>query len=159
MAANESVQKYYDALLASYDILTEAVSNANERGMKVSKQFVSDIAKGQREAIELGKKLAAEPTDLGQYFSSMMEATTAAQGRALAFTQVVYQEAAAAGSDARETVQKLVEANKETAQAAIELTRRFAASNPMTEAVRRSVEAMTPPKEKAAAPKKETAGV
>src|SRR5512143_1179818 len=116
--ANEQVQKYYDALIASYDILTDAVARANDRGLKVTQQFIADVAKGQREALELGKKLAGEPTDLGQFYSAVLEATTAAQGRALTFTQTAYQEALGAGTDARETVEKLVAANKETTQAA-----------------------------------------
>ena len=35
MAANEQVQKYYDALIASYDILVDAVGRANERGSRI----------------------------------------------------------------------------------------------------------------------------
>src|SRR6185312_10037633 len=72
MAANEPVQKYYEALIASYDILTDAVGKANERGLKVTRQFVSDVAKGQREALELGKRLAADPTDIGQYYTAVL---------------------------------------------------------------------------------------
>jgi len=114
--ANDQVQKYYDSLLASYDVLIDAVSKANERGFNVTKQFASDVARGQREAIELGKKLAAEPADISHVYAAVLEATTAAQGRALAFTQAAYQEALTAGGDAREVVRKLVEVNKETAR-------------------------------------------
>ena len=144
MAANETVQKYYDALIASYDILTDAVSRGNERGMKVSRQFAADVAKGQREALELGKKLAGEPTDVGQFYTAVLEATTAAQGRALTFTQTAYQEALGAGTEAREVIEKLVEANKETSQAALAAARSFATANPMADFVRRGYEAMQP---------------
>ncbi len=147
--ANETAQKYYDSLIASYDILVDAVTKANERGINVTKQFAADVAKGQREALELGKKLAGEPTDYGQFYTAVLEATTAAQGRALAFTQNAYQEALTASGDAREVVQKLVEANKETAQAAIEVTRTWATANPMADIVKKGFEAMQP----AAAPK------
>ena len=81
MASNEYVQKYYDSLIASYDLLVDAVAKANDRGIKVSKQLATDVAKGQREALELGRKLAAEPSDLGQFYTAVLEATTAAQGR------------------------------------------------------------------------------
>lgn len=144
MAANEQVQKYYDALIASYDILTDAIGKANERGLKVTKQFVTDVAKGQREALELGKKLAGDPSDLGQYYTAVLEATTAAQGRALAFTQAAYEEALGASGDARKTVEKLVEANKETAQAAVEVARTWAAANPVADALRKGAEAFNP---------------
>jgi hypothetical protein len=143
MAANEPVQKYYDALIASYDILTDALAKAGERGIKVTQQFATDVAKGQREALELGKKLAGEPTDLGQYYTAVLEATTAAQGRALAFTQAAYQEALGVGGDARDTVEKLVAANKETAQAAVEVARKWTAANPMADVIRKGMENMT----------------
>ena len=140
MAANEQVQKYYDALIASYDILTDAITKANERGLKVTKQFATDVAKGQREALELGRKLASEPTDAGQFYTAVLEATTAAQGRALTFTQVAYEEALGAGGDTRQTVEKLVEANRETAQAAVEVARKWSTANPMVDVVRKNME-------------------
>jgi len=144
MAANEQVQKYYDALIASYDILTDAIGKANDRGLKVTRQFVTDVAKGQREALELGKKLAGDPTDLGQYYTAVLEATTAAQGRALTFTQAAYEEALGVSSDARKTVEKLVEANKETAQAAVEVARTWATTNPVADVFRKGAEAFNP---------------
>ena len=140
MAANEPVQKYYNALIASYDILTDAITKANERGLKVTKQFATDVAKGQREALELGRKLASEPTDAGQFYTAVLEATTAAQGRALTFTQVAYEEALGAGGDTRQTVEKLVEANRETAQAAVEVARKWSTANPMVDVVRKNME-------------------
>lgn len=147
--ANEQAQKYFDTLIANYDIFVDAIEKANERGIKVAKELASDVVKGQREALELGKKFAGEPTDYAQYYTAVLEATTAAQGRALAFTQNAYQEALAASTDAREVVQQLVEANKATAQAAIEVAKNWAAANPMADMVKKGFEAMQP----AAAPK------
>lgn len=144
MAANDQVQKYYDALINSYDILVAAVEKANERGATVTRQFVADITKGQREALELGKRLASEPTDLGQYYTAVLEATTAAQGRALAFAQATYTEVLGASSDSRETMEKLVAANRETAEAAVEAFRNFTASNPMADVIRRNIESFAP---------------
>ena len=144
MAANDQVQKYYDALINSYDILVAAVEKANERGAKVTRQFVADITTGQREALELGKKLASEPTDIGQYYTAVLEATTAAQGRALAFAQAAYSEALGGGTDSREVMEKLVAANRETASAAVEAFRNFTVANPMVDAIRRNMESMAP---------------
>jgi hypothetical protein len=142
--ANDYAQKYFDALISNYDLITEAITKANERGLKVSQRFATDVAKGQREALELGKKLALSPNDVGQVYAALIESSTAAQGRALAFTQIAYQEALAAGVDARDTVQKLVEANNETTKAAVEFARAFATSNPFAEVVRQTMEAVTP---------------
>lgn len=143
MANSDPVQKYFDALLESYDILVDAIEKANERGLKVSRQFAADVVQGQREAIQLGKKIATEPTDIGQFYTAVLESSTEAQGRALNFAQVAYQEALAAGTDARETVEKLVSANQETAQAALEAAQSFAAANPFAEVVRKNMEAFT----------------
>ena len=144
MAANEQVQKYYEALIASYDILTAAVTSATERGLKVGSQFAKDVTKGQRDALELGKKLAtSQPNDLGQFYTAVLEATTAAQGRSLAFTQVLYQEALGAGDDSRQTIEKLVAANKATSQAAVDVARQWAAVNPFADFARKSAEAFT----------------
>lgn len=141
MPANDQVQKYYEALIASYDILTAAVTSATERGLKVGSQLAKDVTKGQRDALELGKKLAsAQPNDLGQFYTAVLEATTAAQGRSLAFTQVLYQEALGAGDDTRKTVEKLVAANKATTQAAVDVARQWAAMNPFAEFARKSAE-------------------
>jgi hypothetical protein len=142
--ANEPLQKYFDNLLTTYDILTEAVAKASERGLKISQQFATEVVAGQREAIALGKKLASEPTDVGQFYTAVLEATTAAQGRALTFAQANYQEALDAGTEARETFEKLVAANKETAESAIEAARSWAGANPMADALRRSWEAFNP---------------
>lgn len=157
MASNEYVQKYYDSLIASYDVLTDAIAKANDRGMKVTKQFATDVAKGQREALELGKKLAGEPSDLGQFYTAVLEATTAAQGRALAFTQTAYTEALGASGEAREVVEKLVQANQDTAKAAVEVARTWATANPMTDMIKKGFEAMQPAAAKTAKKEKTTA--
>lgn len=143
MAASEPVQKYFDALLTSYDIMTDAVTKAGDRGLKVSQQLAADVVRGQREAIELGKKLATnDAPDAGQFYSAVLEATTAAQSRALAFTQAAYQEALGSGTDARETIEKLVKANSATAKAAMDATKAWSASNPLADVFRKNMEMM-----------------
>lgn len=153
-ATAETVQKYYDALIEGYDLLVDAIEKANDRGIKVTRQLAADVIAGQRDALQLGKKLAAEPGDLGQFYAALLEATTAAQGRALAFTQVAYQEALASGADARELIQKLAEANRETAAAAVEVARQWAGANPFADVMKKSLEAFQAP---AAKQKKEKA--
>ncbi len=144
MATNDQAQKYYDALIQSYDILTEAVATASERGLKITKQFAADVARGQREALELGRKLSAEPTDLAQFYAAVLEATTTAQGRALSFSQAAYQEAVGASTDTRDTIQKLVEVNREASQAAVKAVQTWTTANPFAESFKRTMEAFTP---------------
>lgn len=145
MAEKTQVEKYYDSLIANYDVMVEALAKSSERGIKVSQHLAEDIARGQREALELGKKLATDTKDMSALYTALVEATTAAQGRALAFAQYTYQEASDSGVEARDYVQKLVEANRETAKAAVELAREWATANPMADYLRKGFEAMTPP--------------
>jgi hypothetical protein len=140
----DPVQKYFDSLVATYDILVDAVEKANERGLKVAQQLAADVVKGQRDAIELGRTFATQPGDIAGFYSALLGSTTEAQGRVLAFTQNAYQEAVAAGADARETVQKVVEANRETGRLAMEAFRSYAGTNPFAEAMTRAAEAFAP---------------
>ncbi len=144
MAANQPAQKYYDALIASYDILTDVLAKASDRGITVTRQFATDVAKGQREALELGRKLAAEPAEAGKYYTTILEATTAAEWRALAFAQLAFQQAIGASGEARATVEKLVEANRETALAAVEMARNWAALSPLADIMRKTMGATNP---------------
>jgi hypothetical protein len=144
MASNDQVGKYFDTLLANFDIVSAALTSASDRGIKVTRQVVDDAAASQREAIQLVRKVAADPSDLGKCYGAMLEAATSAQGRALALFQLAFQETVGASADARATFDKLVEANKDGAQAAAEMARTWAAANPMAELVRKGFEAVTP---------------
>ncbi len=144
MTANESLKKYLDALGASYELLGTAASSAGDRGVKIGKQFTDELMAGQREALELAKKLAADPASASNtYVSSVTESAVSAQTRALMFAQLAYQEAVSAGSEGREFAEKIAKANQATADAAIELTKSWAAFNPMAELFVRGMESAT----------------
>ncbi|WP_322796911.1 hypothetical protein [Tepidiforma sp.] len=144
MAATESLQKYYDTLIANYDILVEALEKASAHNLNVARQFASDVVAGQRQALELGKKLAAQPADLPAISAALFEATTAAQGRALSFAQAALQEALASGADTRELIQRLLEANREFAANSAELARQWMTLNPFAEMLKKGFEAFKP---------------
>jgi hypothetical protein len=86
---------------------------------------------------------------MGQFYTAVLEATTAAQGRALSFTQTAYQEALGASGEARDVVEKLVQANQETAKAAVEVARNWATANPMVDMMQKGYAAMQPSAPKA----------
>lgn len=145
MAGNDQAKKFYDNLIESYDVLVDSVSKATERGVKVTKQMSDDIAKGQRDLIELGKKVASEPGDVTQLYGALLETATAAQGRALAFSQLVYQESAGSGTDVRESFERLTKMSTETTAAAVDMARAFAGANPFAEVMAKGMEAFTAP--------------
>ena len=140
MSTNPEIERYFGALIESYDILTVALDKAGDRGIKTAKQLQRDLAKGQREALELSKKIAVDPSNVAVVWTGILEATVGAQSRALAFAQAAYQEAVATSSDARDTIEKLVNANRATADAAAELSRNWTAGNPFVEAFQKGLE-------------------
>ena len=65
--------KYFDALLASYDALANAIEQANERGLRISRQLLTDVTAAQRQALDLAKQVAANPSDTAAAYSAIME--------------------------------------------------------------------------------------
>jgi hypothetical protein len=137
-----ALQRYLQALSESYEVLAEATDKATDRNAKVTKRLSSEVMAGQREVLELAKKLAADPDHVASAsFAGVTEAAVAAQSRALAFAQMAYQEATGVSTEAREFAEKLAKANQETTAAAIELSRTWAGLNPFTEVFLKGFEA------------------
>ena len=96
MAQNQATEQYFEALLASYDALTTAIEQANERGIGLSRQLLADVTSAQRDALNLARKVAANPNDMASAYSAIMESAVAAQSQALEYTKSAYEEAVAA---------------------------------------------------------------
>ena len=121
MAKQETaVDKYFEALNDSYDAIIEAIKASNERGYRVSTTLLSEAQRGQREAVDLGKKFAEDPTDIGGFYRAMMESTTKAQGRALELARQMFSEISESGGETRETIEKVVRAQRSAGEAAVE---------------------------------------
>jgi hypothetical protein len=118
-----AIDKYFEALTESYDALLEAIKLGNERGYRVSNNLLAEAQRGQRESVELGKKFATDPTDIGGFYRAAMESTTKAQGRALELARQMFDELSESRSEARETIEKVVKAQRAAGEAAIEAAR------------------------------------
>ncbi len=123
MAKNTAVDKYFEALTESYDAIIEAIKAGNERGYRVSSTLLGEAQRGQREAVDLGRKFADDPTDIGGFYRAMMESTTKAQGRALELARQMFDELSESRSEARETIEKVVKAQRAAGEAAVEAAR------------------------------------
>jgi len=87
-----AVDKYFEALTESYDAMIEAIKLGNERGYRISTNLLTEAQRGQREAVDLGRKIADDPTDVGGFYRALMESTTKAQGRALELARQMFDE-------------------------------------------------------------------
>lgn len=135
-----ATDQYFDALLASYDALVNAIEQANERGQRLSKQLLNDANEAQRRAIELARQVAADPTDRAAAYAAIMESAVAAQSQALDFTQNAYQEALAASSEGREALDSLLTSSRSAAEAALVISREWQTANPWADLMQKSME-------------------
>ncbi len=118
-----AADKYFEALTESYDAILEAIKAGNERGYRVSNNLLAEAQRGQREAVDLGKKFAEDPTDVGGFYRSVMEATTKSQGRALELARQWFDELSESRTETRDVIEKVVKAQRAAGEAAVEATR------------------------------------
>ena len=62
----ENVDKFFNAVNEVYDTLLDAVKSANDRGYRVSRKLIDEVERGQREAIDLTRRFATAPRDVGR---------------------------------------------------------------------------------------------
>jgi hypothetical protein len=123
MARTENVDKFFDAVNEVYDTLLDAVKSANDRGYRVSRKLIDEVEVGQREVLDLTRRIAAAPRDVSGFYAGAVRSVTDAQSRALDLTRQFLDEAADAGREGRDTFRKVIDANREAGQAAISATR------------------------------------
>jgi DNA anti-recombination protein RmuC len=136
-----ATDKYFEALTESYDAIIDAIKLGNERGFRVSTNLLTEAQRGQREAIELGRKFADDPTDIGGFYRAMMESTTKAQGRALELARQMFDELSESRTETRETIEKVVKAQRVAGEAAVAAVRDVAGTT--ADRVRTGVQRVT----------------
>ena len=140
MTDKAQTDKYFEALVASYEALTHAIEQANEPGLNISRQLLTDVTTAQRQALDLARRVAENPSDVVATYSAVMESAVAAQSQALDFTQSAYKEALAASSEAREALDSMLGASRTAAEAALALAREWQASNPWADLFQKGME-------------------
>jgi cell division septum initiation protein DivIVA len=123
MPNTQTVDKFFDAVTDAYDALLDAAKSANDRGYRVSRRLIDEIERGQRDAVDLTRRVAVAPADIAGSFTSAVRSLTDSQGRVLDLTRQLLDEATDSGREGRDTMRKVIEANRSAGQAAIEATR------------------------------------
>ncbi len=123
MPKEETVDKFFDAVTEAYDSLLDAARSANDRGYRVSRKLIDEIERGQKDAIDLTRRLATAPRDIGGAATAAIRTVTDAQGRVLDLTRELLDEVNEGQRETRDTLRKVIEANRGAGQAAIEATR------------------------------------
>ena len=124
MAGNEATgDKFYEAVNESSDAIIDAAKAANDRTHRVTAALIEQAQESQRESMELMQKWAASPFDVFGLFSTLTEAATRGQGRALEVTRMWFGELSESQKETRDLIQRLMGANRNAGQATAELAR------------------------------------
>jgi len=123
MPKQETLDKFFDAVTDAYDALLDAARSANDRGYRVSRKLIDEIERGQKEALDLTRRVAVAPRDVSGLTTAVIRTVTDAQGRVLDLTRQLLDELTDSQRETRDTLRKVIEANRGAGQAAIEATR------------------------------------
>src|SRR5438093_7825575 len=87
MPRTENVYKFFHAVYEAFDALLDAAKSANDRGYRVSRQLIDEVERGQREAIDLTRRIASSPRDVSGFYTAAVRSATDSQGRVLDLTR------------------------------------------------------------------------
>jgi hypothetical protein len=138
----EPINRYFEALNASYDALVAAAESGSKHGNAVWSRVLADSRVAQKEALGLSEQVAGKPAD-AQTYSALLEATMKSQERALGFAKLLFDEVSSSTADARAALEGVIAANRTAAEAAAEVTKVWGGDSTFTDAWRKGVEAMT----------------
>ena len=113
---SESTNAYIERLQQGHEKFAEVVDTARTRTALINDKLIETIIAGQRDALDFGKAVAAQPTEFGKNLEAAMQALTAAQERAVDLTKVFYRVQADAAADARAIASRLFEGSKSFAK-------------------------------------------
>lgn len=123
MPREDTIDKFFDAVNDAYDALLDAAKAANDRGYRISRRFIDDIERGQRDLLDMARTIATTPRDVAGFYSASMRTLTGAQGRLLDLTRQFVDEISEGQREGRDVLRRVIEANRTAGQAAIEAAR------------------------------------
>ena len=113
-------ERIVSAMSDSSLAVVEAVKAGNERAYRVSTMLIEEAERGQREMLEVVRRFAQDPTGLAGLTGTVVDKATAAQSRAFELTRHWFEELSDASKETRDTLQRVVQANREASQATVE---------------------------------------
>lgn len=108
----ESADAYIERLMKGHETIASAVETARARNARVADKFFAAVLESQRDALQLGKLVASEPTAYAKNLEAMMQSMSTAQERALDVAKTVYREQAEATEELRSVAERAFEGVK-----------------------------------------------
>jgi predicted translin family RNA/ssDNA-binding protein len=122
---NTTIDRFFRALEEASSALMERTQSANERAYRLAKAVLEDANAGREEALELGRKIVKDPTDVLGIYTIAFEKANLAQSRAFRLSRRSVEELIEAGKETRETAQRVAGASREIGQASVDVIREF----------------------------------
>lgn len=123
MADNDVSSKFYDALNEGSDAIIDTIRAANDRNHRFATALIEEAQERQREGVDLAKKWIAAPFDFVGFYSSLIENSTKAQGRALNVTRQLLSEATDIQKETRQVLERVASANRTAGEATADMAR------------------------------------
>ena len=136
------MERLINIMLENQERLSKAMASARKRSGNISEMMSEELAQSQRDALELTKMLATNPSDVSENTKAMMDAATKAQNRTLDFAKELYSQQVDAAESFRKSMQTVMENSRDAAEAAMEAGRCMSADNPFAEAWQKGMESL-----------------
>ncbi len=108
----ETTTAYLERLECGHTRFAAALGTARERSARVADKLIENLLASQRDALTLGKTLAAQPTEYGKNVEVFLHSLTSAQERALEFAKTVYRTNNEIAAEARAAAASAIESGK-----------------------------------------------
>jgi len=118
-----AVDRVFSALNEQSSMLLEAIRSANERAFRASKALLEEAEYRRQAALEVGKKIVENPTDLVGISNVVFDKTSEAQGRVIDLGRKSVQEIAVVANETRENAGEFARAGREAAGGVAEAVR------------------------------------
>jgi 2,4-dienoyl-CoA reductase-like NADH-dependent reductase (Old Yellow Enzyme family) len=107
-----SLESYFEALAENTDKMAEGFAAMRESNTRVMNQFVESVTSGQKDLIELGRTMAAQPADYKSNMQHLLDTMNRRQACALELGKTMYREQSEMSGALTERMEKLFEPMK-----------------------------------------------
>lgn len=106
-SVKNAVDSYVDTVAKSSDRLAADIGKARARNSRIMDSFLQTLENGRKDMLELGRVVAAQPTDYQGNMKATMEMMTRRQECALAFGKTLFREQSELTSDVSERAKEV----------------------------------------------------
>ncbi len=107
-----SVESYFETLAENSEKVAEDFAAMRERNTRVMDHFVESITSGQKDLIELGRTMAAQPSDYKSNMQELLDMMNRRQACALELGKAIYREQSEMSAVVTQRMEKMFEPMK-----------------------------------------------